>query len=144
PALPDQPLPEEKVKLVDVLWSRVQKLPEDARRLLEVLVVAGQPLQQADACLAAGVEANQATALAHLRSNRHVLSTNAGGVEEIEICHDRLKETILAHLTADTARDYHGRLAEVLQASVHTDPEVLAGHFHKAGNGPCARLYFRQ
>ncbi len=40
--------------LDDTFWQKVVKLPEAARRLLEVICVAGRPLFQADAFQAAG------------------------------------------------------------------------------------------
>src|SRR5581483_11924905 len=53
----DQPyeLSKDDLSLSEVLWSRIVALPEEARRLLEVVAVAGQPMAQADACRAAGV-----------------------------------------------------------------------------------------
>src|SRR5262249_60524954 len=47
------------VTLHEVLWSRVQRLPEGARRLLEVVAVARRPLREEDAGRAAGVAAEQ-------------------------------------------------------------------------------------
>ena len=41
------------LSLENVLWSRIQRLPENAYRLLEVIAVAGRPLIQTIACRAA-------------------------------------------------------------------------------------------
>lgn len=127
--------PERPLTLGEVLWSRVDQLPEEARRLLRVLAVAGQPLQHAEACQAAGVETNQAAALSHLRANRYVFSTQ----DTVEICHDRLRETILEHLSESDRCRCHSRLAETLERSGHTEHEVLAVHFQKAGEKAQAR-----
>src|SRR5262249_46362690 len=63
------------IALDEVLWARIRRLPEDARALLEVLAVAGQPLRQADAGRAAGLGPEGFEALASLRSNHLVRGT---------------------------------------------------------------------
>ena len=55
------------ISLDDVLWARIERLPEGPRALLEVLAVAGQPLRQADTIRAAGLGPEGFTALASLR-----------------------------------------------------------------------------
>ncbi len=55
------------ISLSEVLWSRILQLPEEARRLLEVVAVASRPLSQADACRAAEV-VEEHTTLACLRA----------------------------------------------------------------------------
>src|SRR5262249_42312241 len=56
--------------LDEVLWARVQSLPDDARRLLEVVAVSGQPLGLHDAFHAAQLHAGRSSALSQLRSGR--------------------------------------------------------------------------
>ncbi len=53
----------EEATLDQVLWTRVKRLPEAAYRLLEVVAVAGQPLEQADAYRAAQLAPAERTAL---------------------------------------------------------------------------------
>lgn len=115
------------ISLSEVLWSRIGHLPEEARRLLEIVAVASRPLVQAEACRAAAVSDEQA-ALACLRAERLLRSTGSSEGGEIETYHDRIRETVLLHLDAPTLRHHHQRLLSVLEESGRTDPEVLAVH----------------
>jgi hypothetical protein len=121
------------ITLSEVLWTRILRLPEDARRLLEIVAVAGRPLSQRHACQAAEIEEEQ-TALACLRAGRLVRSTGPSEHGEIETYHDRIRETVLLHLPPDTMQHRHRRLVAVLESAGQTDPELLAVHLVGAGD----------
>src|SRR5262249_42827374 len=103
--------PEGDVTLHEVLWNRVLRLPDGARRLLEVVAVAGRPLRQEDACRAAGVAAEQGVALACLRAGRVLRGVGRPENLEIETYHDRIRETILTRLAPSVLREHHQRPA---------------------------------
>ena len=54
--------------------------------------------------------------------------------EEIETYHDRIRETVVAHLSPDSLRWHHERLALVQATAGQVDPEVLAGHLRGSGD----------
>jgi hypothetical protein len=134
--------PEEDVTLHEVLWSRVLRLPEQARRLLEVVAVAGRPLRQEDACRAAGVASEQSVALACLRAGRLLRGVGRPESLEIETYHDRIRETLVNRLAASSLQEHHRRLALVLEASRRSDPEILAIHLQEAGEPGRAGTYY--
>ncbi len=113
--------------LDDVLWTRIQSLPEEPRRLLEVIAVSGQPLRRGEARQATGLSADEHSALAVLRSGRLVRSSGSADMEDVETYHDRIRETILSHLPADVVKDIHHRIATVLEASIPAAYQSGAG-----------------
>jgi serine/threonine protein kinase/tetratricopeptide (TPR) repeat protein len=139
-ALADSSTTTGQITLDEVLWQRILCLPNDARRLLECVAVSGKPLQQVDAYKAAGLTADQLAALTLLRVGNLVRSTGTDAHDEVETFHDRVRETVSAHLAEPTAREHHRNLAAVLESAGHADPETLAVHYEgacepiKAGN----------
>ena len=129
------------VKLEDVIWKRVAQLPEDARRLLATIAVAGRPLDRAIARRAAELSDDDQPALAVLRAGHLVRAAGAEGEDHIEIYHDRIRETILARLTRSEREATHHRLALALETSTVLDPESLAVHYEAAGAPERAAAY---
>jgi hypothetical protein len=140
--LAGRPCAAQEITLDEVLWQRAVRLPEPARRLLEVVAVSGRPLRQADACRAAALGADDRAALAVLRGARLVRSTGPGDQDEVEAYHDRIRETMVAHLPPATLKAHHQRLAVTLAASGRADPETLAVHFRGAQDASLAGHYY--
>jgi serine/threonine protein kinase len=123
-----------------VVRSRVERLPKTARRILEILSVAGRPLKRGMATRAAGLEESEEE-LAQLRGAHLIRTRISENRDEIEPYHDRIRETVVASLTAETLRSHHRRLALALEGSGTTDPEALALHFQEAGEVERAAEY---
>jgi len=127
--------------LDEAIQARISQLPQQARQLLEVIAVAGRPVRFEEAKRAAGVSVGEQTLLALLR-NEHLLSTHgAPGSSDVEIYHDRIRQTVFTHLTTVSLRSIHLRLAEAMEALGQADPEALASHFHGAGDRERAGAY---
>jgi len=129
----------DRVTLEEMLLARVAQLPPTARRLLEVIAVAGKPIEAASALEAISRPGDGLVALSMLRAARLVRAGSSG--EQIETYHDRVRETVTADIDAGHLRDCHAALARVLEARGGADPEVLAVHLHGAGQTARAGAY---
>jgi hypothetical protein len=149
-AAPGRPLPDEEVPapaetpdvtLDEMIMSRVRQLPDPARRMLEILAVFGQPLDPAIGARAAGVEAQELEVCALLRAERLSRSRVTADREEIETYHDRIRETVVAHLSPIQLRAHHHALALALESAASPDPDLLTVHFYGAEEHERAAAY---
>lgn len=128
--------------LEEMIQARVEKLPDDARRLLEIVAAAGHPVSVQVAVRAAGLGDADQAALAALRSASLVRSRRTRNQKELEPFHDRIRETVAASLDDERRRAHHLALALAIEAAEQPDPEALALHFREAGErGRAAELY---
>ncbi|MEO1083440.1 MAG: hypothetical protein AAFY88_04295, partial [Acidobacteriota bacterium] len=125
----------------DLIGARISALGDAARQLLEVLAVAGRPLELPLLRRAARLEKGGISALAELRTGRFVRISDVEGREEIEPYHDRIREVVSEGLDPDRLRDLHRRLALTLEASGSADPETLAVHFQATEEDERAHRY---
>jgi tRNA A-37 threonylcarbamoyl transferase component Bud32 len=133
---------EEPLALNTVLWRRIETLPEESRRLLEVVAIAGRPIEAADAFAAAGLKTDEWVILPVLKSERLVRSTPAGSGQCIEVFHDRVRQTVLEHLSAGSLAEHHRRLASVYAESGHADADVMAHHLDRGGQPEAAAEHY--
>jgi serine/threonine protein kinase/tetratricopeptide (TPR) repeat protein len=129
------------VHLDDVIWARVSRLPDDAQRLLETVAVAGRPLERSTARRAAGLQENDQPALAVLRTGRLLRGSGGAREDQIEIYHDRIRQTVISRLSTEARENVHERLAFALESSSAPDPESLAVHYQGAGSRERAAIY---
>jgi hypothetical protein len=120
--------------LDEVIRRRAAELAEPARRLLDVVAVAGRPIALGAAFHAAALEHEGDAALAALRSVHFVRTRRSPGGDEVETYHDRLRTAVIAGLEPEELRRVHERLALSLLASGRADSERVAEHFREAGH----------
>lgn len=130
------------LSLDEVLWRRIEKLPPAACRLLTAVAVFGKPIDRDTAWRAADLPGSDAEPLAILRVSR-LLRATGDGLERIATYHDRVRETVVGHATADDLAACHARLATALAASDDSAAEDLAHHYHACGRLDEARRYYR-
>jgi serine/threonine protein kinase len=120
-----------RITLEEVVAERLDSLPEDARRLVEIVAIGGRPLPVSCVGDASQVEAID-DIIALLSNRRFVRPGLRDGHEIVETVHDRIRETIVAQLPAAVVRSHHGALARVLEATPGADPEAVAVHLFGA------------
>jgi eukaryotic-like serine/threonine-protein kinase len=134
----------QEVNLDDMLWDRIRRLPGGARRFLEVVAVSGQPVRQASVCRVADLGAEGPASLSVLRTGHLVRGAGPGSLDDVEVYHDRIRETVIKHLAPEVLKTWHGELAQVLEDAKEADSETLAVHFEAAGKSEMAGKYYAQ
>ena len=150
------------ISLEQVLKRRFARLPAPARRLLEVVAIAGRPTPDELAFQASTLGPGEARpALAALMAAHLVRVRGARRGEardrdrdperdrdrdrdRVECHHDRIRETLVASLSPEAAREHHLRLAVALEACEPRDPDALALHYAGAGDATKAPAYVEQ
>ncbi len=117
--------------LAEMLSVRIDQMPGGARELVEVLAIAGQPIDAEVAYHAAGLTGDERPLVSTLRV-AHLLRAGASG-ETIDLYHDRIRESFVPRLSSPATRTIHRRLAEGLEAKGIEDAESLYAHYLGAG-----------
>ena len=144
------------ISLHQVLTARLARLAPEARRLLESIAVAGRPIPQGTVCYAAEIE-HGAQILAVLRAEHLIRSRAAldrtdqdGAVStrpwraehaDVECFHDRIRETVVASLSAEDTAARHAGLADALEAEGGEDIDALFVHLLGAGRAERALTF---
>ncbi|MDH5672628.1 MAG: AAA family ATPase [Myxococcales bacterium] len=123
------------VHLDDVLMERARGLPDGAQRLLEILSVAAGPIEQGVALQAAQLPKGDRSAMLSLRAARLIRTRGTRHSDTAETYHDRVRETVVAHMNEAQIRLSHRKLAEAIEAWQVDTPERLVDHYSGAGDG---------
>jgi serine/threonine protein kinase len=124
-----------RVTLDDALWERTQRLETPARELLEVIAVAGAPISMSTVARAVSQKLSSASRWAGILKASHLVrAATLAGLETVQTYHDRVRESVLAHLGQDARRTWHACLAHALETegAAERNPEVLVRHLEAA------------
>jgi serine/threonine protein kinase/tetratricopeptide (TPR) repeat protein len=127
------------ISLTTMLEARMEQLPAGARQLLNVLAVAGRPVDETVALSAAGLAGDAHQLLLRVRAAQFIRS--GGGQYGIELYHDRLGETIGSLLDDSDRKHIHRRLAQAIEARGLDDPESLYEDYLGAGETDRAAVH---
>lgn len=130
----------EHVSLDGFIQDRVARLPEDARRLLEAVAVAGVPMEESVAFRAAGLRPGELQPLVLLQREQLLAERPVRGGREVETYHDRIRESVVATIPGEALREHHRRIARALESAGHAD-EAMAMHFVEAGERELGARY---
>lgn len=112
---------------------RVGMLPVEIRQLLELVALAGHPLDWPILRDAAGAEVHGAEALDVLRQNHLVRIRSVGPRRMVEPYHDLVRKSVSLGLLPEHRREAHLRLANALERAPQPDVPALALHYQAAG-----------
>lgn len=123
-------------RLDDAIWARISRMDVSARRILELITVAGRPLPQG--MVAEVLELDPRRAAKWFGLLRAASLARTGGnraADPIEPYHDRVRAAVQARIPPARQRRYHERLAVMLLASGYAerDPLVVVEHLEAAG-----------
>ena len=129
-------------RLDDALFDRSLRLAPGARKLLELVAVAGVPVSQHVVAKATTLDFAQLfDAIGALRAGHFVRTSGAYRHDTVEAYHDRVRHSVLGHLDEQTQKEWHGRLALAFEQTGETEPEKLVAHWRGAGENARAAGY---
>ncbi|MEZ4453856.1 MAG: AAA family ATPase [Nannocystaceae bacterium] len=129
------------VSIEAVVRARLRVLDPPARRLLELVAIGGRPLRRALVARAAALGDALGPALTQLQALHMLRSRGRRDNDLVECYHDRIRETIVAGISPKRRRLHHSALAIALEVEGDQDHEILAHHFHGAGERERAAHY---
>ncbi|WP_372894425.1 protein kinase [Stieleria sp.] len=105
------------ISLTDVIRRRLDVLPASAADLLEVISTSNQAILLEEAADAAGVPTSAFSTLTHMRSERLVRIVENHEGQLVDTYHDKIRESVVSHLSSERRRDLHRRIGEAIEKS---------------------------
>jgi hypothetical protein len=127
------------IDLGAVISGRIKALPDTARDLLELVAVAGRPIEWNLLLDAVGSSGRGRPWLYELCNDSLLRAVPPRGW--LEPYHARLREAVLANLDTEVCRTRHRQLATALAARPGSDPADLLEHLLGAGDEAAAAPY---
>ncbi|XXR74273.1 AAA family ATPase [Sorangium sp. So ce388] len=131
----------ENLSVERLVLERVGELSSTARRLLQVVAVAGRSLEQRVALTAAGLSAEAMAVVRALETSSLLRTEGLRDENLVEVYHDRIRESVIGALTPEVLVECHRALGCALESYGTAEPEVLAQHFLLAGDRGRGALY---
>jgi serine/threonine protein kinase len=126
-----------RLSLDAALQSRADQLSEPARRLLEIVCVAGRPLKYQVALSAAACEVD---AVREVMTSKLVSISGTARYDTLSIYHDRIRDSELSALPTERVCALHALLAEALAADEQRF-DLIVEHYLAAGQRDKAASY---
>jgi len=116
-----------------LILTRLRRLPLEMRRLLDLVALAGRPLELEVALEVSALGAEGPNAVATLRGANLVRIRRVGHHDAIEPYHDRIREAVARRVERSKKIALHQQLAEHFERSERAEPETIASHWREAG-----------
>jgi hypothetical protein len=122
------------ISLQDMIGQRVDHLPAPARRMLEVVSLAAQPVEMNVVRSVADLGDAEPSTRSLLLAHRLVRLSSSGAGTAIESYHDKIRETVSAGIPPARKRGYYRGLLVALEQGKDPDPEVTYRYAREAGD----------
>jgi len=132
------------LNLDEVIHDRFESLPEEGRRVLELITVAGEAVPQSIIAASAGISMSDPTwraTISLLRSRRLIRSHGLKAQDRIEPYHDRIRESVMQQISSERLPEVHQNLARAMEGHRQISSDVLARHWLASGHRHRARTY---
>lgn len=123
----------EPLPLHEVLARKLQRLPEKAGHLLDVVAVSGQGLSLEEASRTAGHQRPPMSMITRMRNERLVRLVGPEESPLVDTYHDRVRETALDRMDPGRCRGLHRTLAEVVETDAGGLPEEWVAELEDGG-----------
>jgi serine/threonine protein kinase/tetratricopeptide (TPR) repeat protein len=131
--------PTGSILLSEMIRYRAATLTPTAKRLLEALSVAGEPLSKTTLYLTVKVTNDDPAREIWMLVHEHLVRVTGGAGEgKLEPFHDQVRQASLSWLSPEELQDWHAHLAQIFQREEPPDPQRLLRHYRGAGNLPAA------
>ena len=139
------------VPLQELIHFRLGKCPAGARRLLEIIAVAGKSVSANEVSIVAGQPANALATITHMRSEKLLRLVGDQDSILVDTYHDKIRETVIEFIEEPRRRQLHLEYAESIEQAVVTGAKDvgstygdrvfdLAHHFNEAGDARANRF----
>ena len=118
-----------RLSVADVVRSRLDALTAPARKLVEVLAIAGRPLETDLALQIVGAGGAGHLLTYALCADYLLRITTQGERTYLDTYHDRIREIAVAGLRPEQRKGWHHDLASAIRASRNPDARTLVKHY---------------
>ncbi|MBI4509939.1 MAG: AAA family ATPase [Deltaproteobacteria bacterium] len=136
---------EAPARFEDSVLARIARLDARAQKILQLIMVAGEPILQVTVARAAGLEIGTVMReLSGLRVMNLVRTAGRGDSRMVEPYHDRIRRAVLGSFAPDVLKACHRDLARALEGGGDANPETLAMHYKGAGEDELAAKHVEE
>ncbi len=129
-------------RVLERIWhERLDSLSAADRRIVEMVVIAGRPLELALLLKAAEVGEHGRNALGRLSKLRLLCNSEVNTRPAIDAYHARLRDVLLTEMPTEVLQARHLSLAETIRQSPAPEPGTLVEHYLAAGHEPMAAMF---
>ena len=115
----------EPVPFETIVANRLNKCPDGAKKILEIVAVAGKAFPIAEVSSVANYSKEIFATLTHMRSEKLLRLVGSNEQQLVDTYHDKVRETVLSQLDKNRVEEIHLQIAEAIEREFSVDGEAL-------------------